>query len=125
VTGGAHPNKLKYYFVYDFSLRKKLNNEDILIPNIKDNLSLKELLLNQMMKQEKAKQISDLNLFDVKSSKDFIISPIIYFDSTNLIFVYGDYDIRAYVYGPTEIKIPIKEAKPFLREDFKKRHFSE
>ena len=78
-----------------------------------------------MMKQEKAKQISDLNLFDVKSSKDFIISPIIYFDSTNLIFVYGDYDIRAYVYGPTEIKIPIKEAKPFLREDFKKRHFSE
>ena len=124
-TGGAHPNKLKYYFVYDFTLGKKLNTEDIFIPNIKDNLSLKEILLNQMMKQEKAKQISDLNLFDVESSKDFIISPIVYFDSVNLIFSYGDYDIRAYVYGPTEIKVPIKEAKQFLREDFKKRHYAE
>lgn len=124
-TGGAHPNKLKYYFVYDFSLGKKLNNEDIFIPNLKDNLRLKEILLNQLMKQENAKQISDLNLFDVESAKDFMISPIIYFDSANLVFAYGDYDIRAYVYGSTEIKIPIKEAKQFLREDFKKRHFAE
>lgn len=124
-TGGAHPNKLKYYFVYDFSLGKKLNTDDIFIPNITDNLSLKEILLNTLMKQEKAKQISDLNLFDVEAPKDFIVSPIVYFDSVNLIFSYGDYDIRAYAYGPAEIKIPIKEAKQFLREDFKKRHFAE
>lgn len=124
-TGGAHPNKLIYYFVYDFSLGKKLDNEDIFIPNIKDNLNLKEVLLKQLMKQEKANKISDLHLFDVKSSKDFTISPIIYFDSLNLVFSYGDYDIRAYAYGPAEIKLPINQAMIFLKEDFKKRHFAE
>ncbi|MFA6806785.1 MAG: RsiV family protein [Bacteroidales bacterium] len=124
-TGGAHSNKVKYYFVYDFSTGKKLDNEDIFIPNIKENLSLKKILLNQLMKQENAKQISELNLFDVESAKDFMISPIIYFDSANLVFAYGDYDIRAYAYGAPEIKIPISQAKIFLREDFKKRHFAE
>lgn len=123
-TGGAHPNKLKYYFVYDFSIGKKLDSEDIFTPNIKDNLVLKKILLNQLMKQEKAEQLSDLNLFDVESPEDFMVSPIVYFDSENLVFFYGDYDIRAYAYGPAEIPIPLSQAKAFLSEDFKQRHFS-
>lgn len=124
-TGGAHPNKDRYYFNYDFSLGKKLNNEDIFKSTAKNDIRLKEILLKQLMKQENAKQVSDLNLFDVKSPKDFMISPIVYFDSANVVFSYGDYDVRAYAYGAPEIKIPIKQAMEFFNEDFKKRHFSE
>ena len=124
-TGGAHPNKDRYYFNYDFSLARKLNYEDIFKPTAKDDIRLKEILLKQLMKQENAKQIADLNLFDVESPKDFMISPIIYFDSANVVFSYGDSDIRAYAYGAPEIKIPIKQAMEFFKEDFKNRHFSE
>jgi len=54
-TGGAHPYQEVYYMNYDLSLNKKLNFEDIFIPTSIDDITLKEMLLNQLMKQEKAK----------------------------------------------------------------------
>lgn len=120
-TGGAHPYQEVYYLNYDLSLNKKLNFEDIFIPTSIDDLTLKEMLIKQLIKQEKAKTIADLNLFDVESPKDFKVSQMIYFDSLDIVFAYAQYDIRAYAYGAPEIKLPINLLTKYFTEDFKKR----
>lgn len=120
-TGGAHPYQEVYYLNYDLSLNKKLNYEDIFIANSIDDVTLKEILINQLMKQEKAKNISDLNLFDVESPKDFKVSQMVYFDSLDVVFAYAQYDIRAYAYGAPEIKLPVNQLTKYFTESFKKR----
>lgn len=120
-TGGAHPYQEVYYLNYDLSLNKKLNFEDIFISTSIDDITLKEMLINQLMKQEKAKTITDLNLFDVESPKDFKVSQMIYFDSLDIVFAYAQYDVRAYAYGAPEIKLPINLLTKYFTEDFKKR----
>ena len=120
-TGGAHPYQEVYYLNYDLSLNKKLNFEDIFISTSIDDITLKEMLINQLMKQEKAKTITDLNLFDVENPKDFKVSQMIYFDSLDIVFAYAQYDVRAYAYGAPEIKLPKNLLTKYFTEDFKKR----
>ncbi|MDD2529843.1 MAG: DUF4163 domain-containing protein [Bacteroidales bacterium] len=122
-TGGAHPYQEVYYLNYDLERKKKLGFEDIFIPTTPNDLALKEMLINQLMKQEKAKTIADLNLFDVESPKDFKISQMVYFDSLDIVFAYAQYDVRAYAYGAPEIKLPVNQVSKYFKEDFKERFF--
>ncbi len=122
-TAGAHPYQEVYYLNYDLSLNKKLNFEDIFVESSLNDIKLKEMLIAQLMKQEKAKTINELNLFDVETPKDFKISQMIYFDSLDIVFAYAQYDVRAYAYGAPEIKLPISELKSYLKEDFKEKFF--
>jgi hypothetical protein len=123
-TAGAHPYQEVFYMNYDLLEKKKLNFEDIFIPSTQTDLTLKEMLINQLKKQEKAQTISDLNLFDVVTPKDFKVSQMVYFDSLDIVFAYAQYDVRAYAYGAPEIKLQISQVMNYFTDDFKKRHFT-
>lgn len=68
--------------------------------------------------EEKDQELSmDLYFFD---NNQFFLPENIAFEQDSLLFLYNIYEIKPYVYGQTELRLPYAEILPFLTE--KARH---
>ncbi|MFZ1320908.1 MAG: DUF3298 domain-containing protein [Ignavibacteria bacterium] len=113
-TGGAHPNSFMRYFVFN----KKSGNEMLLNDLFKPGYdSLLNKLVDEAYRKEKGLSPTD----DLQIKGDLFENKITFnnnFAVTNdsIKFFYNNYEIAAYVFGSTEISIPLSNLKEYLKE---------
>ncbi len=113
-TGGAHPNSYMTYLVFGKRSGDLLSLGNIFKPGY-DSL-LNKLIDGAFRKQKGLSSADDLqtkgDLFENKitHNNNFMIT------NDSISFYYNNYEIAAYVFGPTEITIPLSGMKEFLKD---------
>jgi len=114
-TGGAHPNSFMSYFVFD-----KLTGNIITLNNFfKPGYdSLLNKLVDGAYRKEKGLSPTD----DLQKKGDLFENKITFNNNfavtkDSLKFFYNNYEIAAYVFGPTEISIPLNDLKEYVKQE--------
>jgi hypothetical protein len=115
--GGAHPNSNTFYKIFDLSDGHLVSMYDII-----DSTKLIELNTirlqtlkdqkNKILKEEDWKSYMFENVFEPKGS--FNINNNLKVSKDTIEFYYNSYEIAAYAFGPTELKIPVNKIKSLL-----------
>lgn len=113
-TGGAHGIYSTHYTHFWIPDQTELS-----FPELVDTSRLAELLpiaerYFWALEEEKDQELSmDLYFFD---NNQFFLPENIAFEQDSLLFLYNIYEIKPYVYGQTELRLPYTEILPFLSE---------
>ena len=113
-TGGAHGIYNTHYTHFWVPDQIELS-----FPELVDTGRLAELLPiaeRHFWKQEEEKDQGlsmDLYFFD---NNQFFLPENVAFEQDSLLFLYNIYEIKPYVYGQTELRLPYAEILPFLTE---------
>lgn len=111
-TGGAHGYGTTAFKNFDPKTGKELKNKDI----FNDLNKFKEFAEMRFRKQNNIPNEEPINEAGFWFEDDvFHLPESIGFIKDSLIFVYNQYDIASYADGPIELKIPLEDAKPFLK----------
>ncbi|MBK8981776.1 MAG: DUF3298 domain-containing protein [Ignavibacteria bacterium] len=113
-TGGAHPNSYMSYLVFGKRSGDVLSLNNIFKPGY-------DSLLNKLIDGAYRKQKGLTPEDNLQTKGDLFENKIIHnnnFMLTNdsISFYYNNYEIAAYVYGPTEITIPLSGMKEYLKD---------
>lgn len=116
-TGGAHPNSYRVYLNFRPQTGELLNLGTIL----KEGGGAQLTAIAEKHFREVRKLAPDADLrkagFDFKDGK-FVLTENFGLTPDALLFYYNNYDIAAYYFGPTEVKIPYSEIRDLLRPEF-------
>lgn len=113
-TGGAHGNYNTLFTHFWIPDKKELD-----YPELIDTSRLMELLpiaehYFWIQEKEKDQGLSlDLYFFD---NDQFYLPKNLAFERDSLLFLYNIYEIKPYVYGQTELRLPYSAISPFLTE---------
>ena len=114
--GGAHPNTFSTFKNFNLKSGEIINLSDILITGFLNELNI---IAEPIFRKEK-ELIEDINLtkagfwFD---DDEFSVNNNFSISKDGLSFFYNNYEITAYVYGPTELYIPYKSIKKLIKPD--------
>lgn len=110
-TGGAHP----FNTISILSFNTKNGKRTIISDFISNERKLKELIVKEVRKKRKISE--SVNLIEEGFyANEWPLPENFALLSQGLYIVYNAYEIGPYVLGSTEILIPIKEIKPFLKD---------
>lgn len=112
-TGGAHG----FGTVSFLNVDPKTGNEFTLDDLVKDKKRFTALAEKEFRHQQNIQKDQSINERGFWFEEDtFYLPQTVGFTSDSLIFVYNQYDIASYADGQIELKIPMTEAKPLLKE---------
>jgi hypothetical protein len=111
--GGAHPNGFISYFTFDKENGARLLKEDF-ISNIEEITAMAEPIFREAHELGPEDDLEEAGYWF--ENNKFRLNQNFYFDDTDMIFYFNNYEITAYAAGPSEIRIPINRIKHlFLR----------
>lgn len=113
-TGGAHGYGTTSFLNIDPQTGEELTSNE-LFKNNKEFTAFAEKQFRAKQKIAKDQSINENGFWF--ENDEFYLPESIGFTQDSVIFVYNQYDIASYADGPIELKIPLKEAKPFLSID--------
>lgn len=113
-TGGAHGYGTTSFLNIDPKTGEEFTSKE-LFKNNKDFTSFAEKKFREQQKIAKDQSINENGFWFEDDA--FYLPESVGFTQDSLIFVYNQYDIASYADGPIELKIALKEAKPFLSID--------
>ncbi|HKG05910.1 MAG TPA: DUF3298 domain-containing protein [Pedobacter sp.] len=112
-SGGAHPNSVFTYLNYNTENHQEILLDSLLIPGTEPRLnSIAEQIFRKNEKLSPTASLKDGYFFDndiFKLNNNFTIT------DKGLKFLYNPYEIKAYVYGTTELIIPFKDLKGMVK----------
>lgn len=117
-TGGAHGSYGTRYFVFDVLSGKRLSVGDLFVSGFEDRLNR---LIDSRYRQMKG--LSETERLD--GEKGQLFENVIRFTDNvaltpeGVTFFYNNYEIAAYVYGPTEITLPYSDVADILKPEFR------
>jgi len=111
--GGAHPNYVHVYLNYDPVKHQEIILDSLLLPGSKTKLNaIAEQIFRKNEKLSPTESLKDKYFFEndtFKLNENFTIT------DQGLKFLYNPYEIKAYVYGITELTIPFSQLKAIAR----------
>lgn len=111
--GGAHPNTVHIYINYDLNKKQEILLDSLLVPDgIKELTAVAEKIFRKNEKLSPDASLKDTYFFEndvFKLPSNFTIT------KEGLKFLYNPYEIKAYVYGTTELLMPFSEIKTLLK----------
>ncbi len=115
--GGAHPNSNTFYKIFDLNTGKLVNIYEIIDSTQIEKLNAIRLQTlndqkNSLMPDGDWKTYMFKDAFEPNGTFNTNTNTKISKDTIE--FYYNSYDIAAYAFGPTAIKIPVSELKPLL-----------
>ncbi len=113
-TGGAHGYGTISFLNIDPKTGEELTSKE-LFKNNKEFTAFAEKKFRDQQKIAPEQSINDTKFWF--KNDEFYLPESVGFTQDSLIFVYNQYDIASYADGPIELKIEMKEAKPFLNID--------
>lgn len=113
-TGGAHGYGTTSFLNIDPQTGEELTSNQ-LFKNNKEFTAFAEKQFRAEKKIAKDHSINENGFWF--ENDEFYLPESVGFTQDSIIFVYNQYDIASYADGPIELKIPLKEAKPFLSID--------
>lgn len=111
-TGGAHGYYNEIYKIFDTQKNTTLQLKNV-VKNPVEKIWTKILMTNFLNDDLEKGQAEMLLVKEITPNDNF------YFDREHLYFLYNQYEITAYAAGTVLIKVPFKEIKPLLTEEFK------
>ncbi|QAA82459.1 DUF3298/DUF4163 domain-containing protein [Aequorivita sp. H23M31] len=111
-TGGAHGYGTTSFLNIDPDSGEELTANE-LFKNKKGFTVFAEKKFREQQKIAQDESINDPGFWFENDS--FHLPNTVGFTQDSLIFVYNQYDIASYAEGPIELKISLKEAKPYLK----------
>ena len=116
-TGGAHPNSYTFYSIFDLTNGNKVNLFSIIDSSqiaTLNKIRLAELnqQKNELLPDGDWKSYMFPEAFTPQGA--FNTNTNIILTKDTLSFYYNSYDIAAYAFGPTLLKIPFRKIKPIL-----------
>ena len=116
-TGGAHPNSYRIYLNFRPQTGESLDLNAILKESAMGNLAA----IAEKYFREARKLAPDVDLrkagFEFKDDR-FALTENYGLTPDGLLLYYNSYDIAAYYFGPTEVKIPYSDIRDLLRPEF-------
>ena len=102
--GGAHPLSIVQFANYDLQSGKRISIDDIILPQARPELvKLAEDVFRATRELDSESSLADMG-FDFKDGQ-FDLPENMALTQDALIFYFNPYEIAAYVYGPSEIKV--------------------
>ena len=114
--GGAHPNTFLTLTNFNLKSGEIINLPDILIDEYLDELND---IVEPIFRKEK-ELTEDINLTEAGfwfNNDKFSVNNNFSIGKDGLKFVYNNYEITAYAYGPTELFIPYNSIKKLIKPD--------
>lgn len=112
-SGGAHPNSIYTYLNYDPKDSKEIVLDSLILPGSMPKLTaIAEQIFRKNEKLSATASLKDGYFFEndkFKLNNNFTIT------DKGLQFLYNPYEIKAYVYGPTELLIPFSELRAIAK----------
>jgi hypothetical protein len=104
-SGGAHPNSHVTYLTWDTKKDEEIVLDDVLIKNYESTLAA---IADKIIREEKLNE-------DLSEGDTFALNSNYYFAPDGIHFYYNSYEIKAYVFGPTDLLIPYSKIKKLIR----------
>ena len=123
--GGMHEDISVVFDNFDTKSGKRLTIDDIFKNKRDENLlKIGEFYFKETRKIAQDKKLTDLGIFNAGWSATnpkggFYFNDNFLIDKNYLIFYYNEYEISSYSFGTTELKIPLAEIRPYLKDSFK------
>lgn len=112
-SGGAHPNTNFSYINYNPTTNQPVTLDSLIDSNQKPKLlSVAEKIFRSNEKLSATAPLTDKYFFD---KGVFSLPENFYVSNKGLVFLYNPYEIKAYVFGTTELLIPFTELKEIAR----------
>lgn len=112
--GGAHGNYNTLFTHFWVPEQRELAYPDLIdTSQLKTLLPIAEQYFWAQEKERDQELSLDLYFFD---NDQFYLPENIAFERDSVLFLYNIYEIKPYVYGQTELRIPYAEISPFLTE---------
>ncbi|TKC06124.1 DUF3298 and DUF4163 domain-containing protein [Pedobacter frigoris] len=112
-SGGAHPNSIYTYLNYTPKTAKEISLDSLILPGSMDKLTaIAEQIFRKNEELSTTASLKDGYFFEndkFKLNNNFTIT------DKGLKFLYNPYEIKAYVYGTTELLIPFSELKTIAK----------
>jgi|SRR5690554_3684068 len=112
-TGGAHGYGTTSFLNIDPETGYEVSTDDVIIDK-KKFIAFAESKFRSQQNIDKDQSINEVGFWFEDDT--FYLPETVGFTSDSIIFVYNQYDIASYADGPIELKIPLKDAKPFLNK---------
>ncbi len=116
-TGGAHPNSYRMYLNFRPQTGESLDLNAVVKPGAMGQLAA----IAEKYFREARKLAPDADLmkagFEFKDNR-FAMTENYGLTPDALLFYYNSYDVAAYYFGPTEVKIPYNEIRDLLKPEF-------
>lgn len=115
--GGAHPNSNTFYKIFDLSDGRLVNINEIIDSTQMNALNKIRFEVLKKQKNEILKEEDWLSYMFQESFEpngSFYINNNMKVTKDTIEFYYNSYEIAAYAFGPTELKIPVNQIKPLL-----------
>jgi hypothetical protein len=111
--GGAHPNSVFTYLNYDPINHKEIVLNDLINPDSMSKLTaVAEKIFRKNEKLSPTESLKDKYFFE---NDTFSLNQNFTITEKGLKFLYNPYEIKAYVYGTTELLIPFAELKDIAK----------
>jgi len=104
-SGGAHPNSHTTYLTWDTKKDEEIVLDDVLVKDYSDKLAT---IADKIIREEKLNE-------DLSEGDTFALNSNYYFAPEGIHFYYNSYEIKAYVFGPTDLLIPYSKIKKLIR----------
>lgn len=112
-TGGAHGYGTTSFLNIDPATGNEVSINDVVIDK-KKFIAFAESKFRSQQNIDKDQSINEVGFWFEDDT--FYLPETVGFTTDSIIFVYNQYDIASYADGPIELKIPLKEAEPFLNK---------
>lgn len=114
-TGGAHGAHSTINHVVNLKTGKPVTEEDIFVENYQDNLA--RILVDRIAEENKVenpKELENMGFFSVDEifpNGNFLV------DGGGITYTFNEYEIAAYVVGPTRVYLPYEEINYLLKKE--------
>jgi hypothetical protein len=114
-TGGAHGSHSHAHYILDLNTGLPMGEEDFFVEGFQDKLAA--LFVDKIAADnhvEDARELENMGFFSIDKiypNNNFSV------DDTGITYYFNEYEIAAYVIGPTRVFLPYGEIKHLLRND--------
>jgi hypothetical protein len=114
-TGGAHGSHSDTSHIIDLNTGLPLTETDLFVEGFQEDLA--KVIVRKIAQKNQAKSAGELEDMGFFSVEEIYPNGNISVDDNGITYHFNEYEIAAYVVGPTEVFIPYDEIKQLLRKD--------
>lgn len=116
-AGGVHPNSWSKLASYSALTGRRLTLKDLLVLGFESKLTaIAERIFREQKKLSPKASLAAAGYFVEKNGK-FSLNDNFMITAKGLVFLFNDYEIAAYVVGPTVLVLPYSQIRHLIRAD--------
>jgi hypothetical protein len=116
-TGGAHGSHSSKSYIIDLNTGQLITEADLFTEGFQEDMA--NIIVGKIVENKQAKNAGELENMGFFSADEIYPNGNFSVNDAGITYYYNEYEIAAYVVGPTNVFIPYGEIKHLLRENSK------